>query len=208
MRNSKEARMRAKENPEPESDGMHRAATILQTLVVAIMILPAFYSRGVAETKIVWSSFCSGTIVQCRNEMRVESIIGDPFFGSGAAGSIVLSTGFGTYILSEGVISGISNLKADVPAAYFISQNYPNPFNPSTTIEYGLPSASMVRLTIFDILGRNIATLYNGEQSAGIQRLKWNAAVSTGVYFYRIEATSIASPQRRFVYVMKMLLMK
>ena len=200
--------MRAKENPKRESNKMDRVATVLQTLAVALMILPVFYGRGVAETKIVWSSFCSGTIIQCKNEMRVESIIGEPFFGSGTAGSIVLSTGFGTYILSEGVISGISNLKAGVPSVYSLSQNYPNPFNPSTTIEYGLPSASMVRLTVFDILGRNIATLYNGEQGAGIQRLKWNAAVSTGVYFYRIEATSIANPQRRFVRVMKMLLMK
>ena len=200
--------MRAKENSKPELDEMHRVARILRALALAIMILPVFYGRGAAETKIVWSSFCSGTIVQSDKEMNVVSIIGDPFFGSGTAGSIVLSTGFGTYILSEGVISGISNLKAGVPAVYSLSQNYPNPFNPSTTIEYGLPSASMVRLTVFDILGRNIATLYNGEQGTGIQRLKWNAAVSTGVYFYRIEATSIANPQRRFVRVMKMLLMK
>jgi len=95
-----------------------------------------------------------------------------------------------------------------VPVVYSLSQNYPNPFNPSTTIEYGLPSASKVQLTIFDILGRNVATLYDGEQTAGYQRLRWNAPVSTGVYFYRIVATSVENPERRFVQVKKMLLMK
>ncbi len=187
---------------------MRRFATIMRMLAVAVVILLLTNGRGDAETKIVWSAFSSGTAVQNGNGTNAVSILGVPFVGSGSAGSIGLSSGFGTYILSKGVVSGISNSSLGVPVVYSLSQNYPNPFNPSTTIEYGLPSASKVQLTIFDVLGRNVATLYNGEQTAGYQRLRWNAPVSTGVYFYRIDATSVENPERRFVQVKKMLLIK
>ena len=191
-----------------KSDDIHRFAMIMWMLAVAVVILLLMYGRGQAETKIVWSSFGSGTSVQGDKGINVVSILGGPFVGSGSAGSIVLSSGFGTYIISKGVVSGISDSRLGVPAVYSLSQNYPNPLNPSTTIEYGLPSASKVRLRVFDVLGRNVATLYDGEQEAGYQRLRWNAPVSTGVYFYSIDATSVQNPERRFVQVMKMLLMK
>jgi hypothetical protein len=204
----KEALMTRRLNSKPESDDVHRFAMIMRMLAVAVVILLVMCGRGYAETKIVWSSFCSGTIVQSDKGTNVASMLGEPFVGSGSAGSIVLTSGFGTYILSKGVVSGIANSSLGVPAVYSLSQNYPNPFNPSTTIEYGLPSASKVRLTVFDVLGRNVATLYNGEQEAGYQRLRWNAPVSSGVYFYSIDATSVQNPERRFVQVKKMLLIK
>lgn len=200
--------MTGKENSKPESDDIHRFATIMWMLAVAVVILLLMYGRGQAETKIVWGSFGSGMSVQSDKGINVVSVLGGPFVGSGSADSIVLSNGFGTYILSKGVVSGIYNSRQGVPAVYSLSQNYPNPFNPSTTIEYGLPSASKVRLTVFDVLGRYVATLYNGEQEAGYQRLRWEPLVSTGVYFYSIDAASLQNPERRFVQVKKMLLMK
>ena len=200
--------MTANKYLEPKSEDIHRFGFVVRMSVAACVILLVTYGGLRAENKIVWSSFCSGTIIHSDQGMTIVSIIGDPYFGSGTAGSIVLSTGFGTYILSKGIVSGISDLKPGVPAVYSLAQNYPNPFNPSTTIEYGLPSASIVRLTVFDILGRNVGTLYNGEQAAGFQRLRWNAPVSTGVYFYRIEAASVQNPDRKFVQVKKMILMK
>jgi len=197
-----------KQKSKPESDDILHLAMIMRMLAVAVVILPVICEMGQAETKIVWSSFCSGTISQSVKGTNIVSILGDPYVGSASAGNIVLTTGYGTYILSKGVVSGISNSKQGIPAVYSLSHNYPNPFNPSTTIEYGLPSDSKVRLTVFDVLGRNVATLYDGEQAAGFQRVRWNAPVSTGVYFYRIEATSTQNPERKFVQVMKMLLIK
>ena len=191
-----------------ESDDIHRFAMIMWMLALVVVALLVMYGQGHAETKIVWCSFGSGTSVQNDKGTNIVSILGVPFVGSGSAGNVVLSNGFGTYILSKGVVSGVSNSGHGIPSVYSLSQNYPNPFNPTTTIEYGLPSASKVRLTVFDVLGRNIATLYNGEQGAGYQRLRWDAPVSTGVYFYSIDATSLQNPERRFVQVMKMLLMK
>ena len=95
-----------------------------------------------------------------------------------------------------------------LPHFFSLDQNYPNPFNPSTTIQYGLPSRSAVRIVIYDVLGRTVSDLVNTEQQAGIQSAVWNANASSGLYFYRLEATSKDDPSKRFVETKKMLLLK
>jgi hypothetical protein len=88
------------------------------------------------------------------------------------------------------------------PESVELIQNYPNPFNPSTTIKYDLPKDSRVSLKIFDILGREVATLVNGEEKAGNKSAVWNATgFSSGVYIYRLEAGN-------FVSLKKLLLLK
>jgi hypothetical protein len=91
-----------------------------------------------------------------------------------------------------------------VPASYSLSQNYPNPFNPETVISYQLPVSGKVRLSITDLLGREVALLVDEVQSAGTHSAKFsgtNSAVSSGVYFYKIQTEN-------FTQVKKMLLMK
>jgi hypothetical protein len=89
-----------------------------------------------------------------------------------------------------------------VPTTFALEQNYPNPFNPSTTIRYALPNSAKVRLMIYDLLGREIATLVNEEQSAGWKEVEWNAsAFSSGIYFYKIHANNFNETK-------KMVLMK
>jgi hypothetical protein len=85
-----------------------------------------------------------------------------------------------------------------------ILQNYPNPFNPTTTIHYSLAKSSFVRITIYDLLGKNIRTLQKSFQQAGEYSLVWDAKderhvpVSSGMYFYRLEADNL-SIQRKMV---------
>ncbi len=80
------------------------------------------------------------------------------------------------------------------PALFSLKQNYPNPFSPQTTIEYSLPSSQTVDLSVYDIMGRHIITLQQGEREAGFHRIQWNGydqnrhKVANGVYFYRLQA--------------------
>ena len=87
-----------------------------------------------------------------------------------------------------GTPTGVDGQSSSTPEQFEVSQNYPNPFNARTAIEYSLPQDSHVRIVIYNLLGQNIETLVDQVQTAGIQRVVWNAAdVPTGVYFYRLE---------------------
>ncbi len=86
-----------------------------------------------------------------------------------------------------------------VPVQYKLLQNYPNPFNPSTTIEYELPKQSKVVLKIYDILGKELATLVDREQQAGKYSIQLSAEryhLASGVYFYRLTAGSISQVKK------------
>jgi hypothetical protein len=104
-------------------------------------------------------------------------------------------------------VVGVSE-EVNIPLIFSLNQNYPNPFNPSTTIKYALPYRSQVKLKIFNILGQIVKELINIEQTAGYKSVIWNANVSSGLYFYRIEATSKDDPSKRFVDTKKMLLLR
>jgi len=86
-------------------------------------------------------------------------------------------------------------------------QNYPNPFNPTTTISYAIPMTGMVDLRVYDVLGREVASLQQGLQDAGSYNLKWDASdLSSGFYVYRIMVT--VDGQSKFAQAKKMILMK
>jgi myo-inositol-hexaphosphate 3-phosphohydrolase len=99
------------------------------------------------------------------------------------------------------------------PIKFSLSQNYPNPFNPATTIKYAIPDVSLlhatpqqVTLKVYDILGREIATLVNEKQKPGNHEVKFDSStnglsLSSGIYFYRLTAGS-------FIESRKMVLLK
>jgi M6 family metalloprotease-like protein len=75
------------------------------------------------------------------------------------------------------------------PFSYALQQNYPNPFNPSTTFSFSIPSQSFVTLKVFNVMGKEVAAIVDEELSAGFYQRQWNASkVSSGVYFYRLQA--------------------
>jgi hypothetical protein len=105
-------------------------------------------------------------------------------------------------------ITGVSQQIAEIPKDYSLLQNYPNPFNPSTTISYDLPKTSVVKLYIYDVLGRVVANLVDGVQSANKYQIEWNPSrLSSGVYFCRIQAHS-QDGSADFTSVKKLLYMK
>ena len=81
------------------------------------------------------------------------------------------------------------NVSDEVSDSYHLYQNYPNPFNSSTHIKYQLQTGAFVVLRVFDVLGREVETLVNERRNAGNYSVQFNASnLSSGVYFYRIEA--------------------
>jgi hypothetical protein len=110
------------------------------------------------------------------------------------------------------VITGVDEAQG-VPREYSLSQNYPNPFNPTTTIEYQLPTQSHVTLKVYDILGREVATLVSGVEQAGYKSVQFDGTgLASGVYFYRISVAPLAprdlGQAGNFVATKKLLLLK
>jgi len=98
-------------------------------------------------------------------------------------------------------ISGVRDL-AGTPSGFRLSDNYPNPFNPETKINFSVPGERFVSLAIYDVLGREVATLVRERKQRGEYSITWNAAGQpSGVYFYRVVAGT-------FVQTKKMVLMK
>jgi endoglucanase len=98
--------------------------------------------------------------------------------------------------------------RSNVPEKYNLSQNYPNPFNPTTNIEYALAKESQVTLKIYDVVGREIATLVDEVKPAGNYKLTFDATrFSAGVYFARLRATS-TNNSTSFMQVKKLILLK
>jgi Zn-dependent metalloprotease len=88
----------------------------------------------------------------------------------------------------------------EAPAAFTLLQNYPNPFNPVTTIEFALPRPSVVKLQIFDLLGREVATLLDEEKSAGTHRITWDATgFASGLYIYRLQTDGFTATRKLMV---------
>ncbi len=98
-------------------------------------------------------------------------------------------TSNGRIAMYNEIIEGISNNQNNVPDNYSLMQNYPNPFNPSTKISFSLPKAGNVTLVVYDILGREVATIVNDFTTAGNHTIDFNASnLSSGVYLYKIQA--------------------
>ncbi len=101
---------------------------------------------------------------------------------------------FGAYYKGE-LLSSVK--ESMTPEMFSLSQNYPNPFNPETSIRFSLPERGVVTLTVYDALGREIASPVNGTMEAGSHTIRFNAArIPSGIYFYTLRAGSFTAAKR------------
>lgn len=103
----------------------------------------------------------------------------------------------GTVIEFPKILVGLDGQDKQVVRDFELSQNYPNPFNPSTTISFALPHAEQVTLEVFNITGQLVATLVNGQMSAGVHQVQFDAVnLPSGIYFYRLNAGTFQAMKR------------
>ena len=136
-------------------------------------------------TEFEWEELVFDFSAGAATGVDYERLIIFPDFGSTAESDI--------WYFDDIVIDGLYDdveTKVQQPAVALLATNYPNPFNPQTTIEYELPKASMVKLTVHDALGKNIQTLVSEKQNSGVYQVVFDGShLASGVYYYRLQAT-------------------
>jgi hypothetical protein len=141
---------------------------------VAAIQYEGTFGTGTAIGKLVYAGFAVETI------------------GTAAARAALMSRVVGFF-------GGVSAVDAppELPATWSLSQNYPNPFNPSTNITFTVPQAAFVSLKVYDVLGREIATLVSGQKDAGIHRVTFDASyLPSGAYLCVMRAGEFATVRK------------
>lgn len=94
-------------------------------------------------------------------------------------------------------VIGITNINSEIPKEFLLRQNYPNPFNPVTNIEFSIPRQDFVKISVYDILGKEIGILVNENLNAGTYKVDFDASqMPSGVYFYRIQTTDFTESKK------------
>jgi ligand-binding sensor domain-containing protein len=136
-----------------------------------------------------WSQINTGLPIM---DVRAVAVDANDYFYAGTNGESVFKT---TAATATSVADPFGR-----PTAFFLEQNYPNPFNPSTTIRYGVPKKSAVRLTVYSSLGQEVATLVEGEREAGYHKVTFNAfRLTSGIYIYRLQAGDLIQSRKLLV---------
>jgi hypothetical protein len=170
--------------------------------VLRIMILAAF------QTPVPTMSIPSGVLCKIHFHLTAQAAQGTATIDSVYTDTLISGVNIETKIIfadqtgteagtySPGFVKGAINVMVptgvddntgSLPIAFSLAQNYPNPFNPTTIINYSLPSASHVKLEVFNVLGQRVMLLEDNKKSAGKYSTEFNAAgFPSGIYFYRL----------------------
>jgi len=175
----------------------HQSLVIGVAVVLFLFLSVATESNSLAQMssdnyKLCTSVLSEGGRGASSTNFKAITTIGQPSsIGEVADSSYIGYYGFWHEIFAQEVgikdrtVSAASNL----PKEFSLSQNFPNPFNPITQIKYALPQDCDVKLTIYNILGRKVASLVDGKQRTGYKTIRWDAgSFSSGIYFYRLQA--------------------
>lgn len=116
------------------------------------------------------------------------------------------SLGYGNSNLWTAIIDtftiGIKPISSEIPNKFSLSQNYPNPFNPNTSIKYQVEISKIIKLVVYDILGKEVETLVNEKQSPGTYEVSWDGSnYPSGVYFYQLSVDNMPLENRKMLLV-------
>lgn len=164
-------------------------------LLSSVLLLFLFSGILTAQNKIPFSVLSNGGERQSNANYVINGTLGQVNVDQSTSTNFRHQSGF-WYLYYQDVIVDVE--EEDVlPLTYKLEQNYPNPFNPSTTIKFSVPERTLVQMKIYDILGSEVTTLVNEELDAGWYEKTFDAAaLSTGVYIYRIQAGSYVNTKK------------
>ena len=101
------------------------------------------------------------------------------------------------HAMTPRIVGDVTERLSGIPDNFVLEHNYPNPFNPTTTIQFSITHSASTELTIYDLLGREVATLVNEMMTPGTYKVKWDAnAVASGIYFYRLRSGEFSETKR------------
>ena len=167
-------------------DIRNKMPTTLIDMTVSVLDKPEWVNISSADI---------GTKTLPFDSTAVATVVFDVQTGprSGEKGDITIAVYNHGSLVAKRTIS----LMVALPKAYRLDQNYPNPFNPTTTIQYQLPVDGLVTLKVYDVIGREVATLVNEQQKADYYKVALDASrFASGVYFYRIHAGNFVDTKK------------
>lgn len=130
-----------------------------------------------------------------QEETYINETISSVYFPSVNMGWVVGSNG--SILKSGGNPTKVNIISNSIPTQYKLFQNYPNPFNPTTKLRFALTRISIVKLVVYDVLGKQIETLINDQLNSGIYEVDWNASqYPSGVYYYKIDSEEYTETKR------------
>lgn len=183
-----------------------------RTVMVVTLLFIAFNAPCppslYAQNQIRQSVFGNGGKAMANDEFQITGTVAQSFIGISAGGPYYL--GSGLWNIMYDLDTSVETLSDEqTPTQFRLKQNYPNPFNPTTTIEFAIPEPSVVMLSIFDLLGRELAVLVEDSYLAGVYAVTFDAnTLASGSYFFRIKVTSQVNKDRVYIQHKKMMVLK
>jgi hypothetical protein len=122
--------------------------------------------------------------------------------------SLLSNSGSRSITFKRTIVTSVLNLNSGIPEKFSLSQNYPNPFNPTTNLEFGISKSVYVRLSVYDMLGKEVVTLVNSNLNPGTYSYKFDGSnLASGIYYYKI-VTNSPSEAGNFTDLKRMVLIK
>ncbi len=158
-----------------------------ENVLVLILLAGCAWGSAFGQVSLQTGVFAGGGGMFSNGTYAAAGTIGQGVIGRSVGVTYAASAGFwgdGAVILDvEGPVA------ERMPVEYALRQNFPNPFNPGTTIQYELSEPSQVRLSVYDVLGREVSVLVNEGMEAGRHTVRLDGTgLSSGVYLYRVQA--------------------
>ena len=146
------------------------------------------FSLNIKSKTFYWTNYFEGGERQ-RLALGIGRVRTDQYGAQFSLGHTLKGCFIDGILYGDTSLVGINQISTEIPSEFKLYQNYPNPFNPVTKIQYALPENADVKLTVYDVLGKEVETLVDKIQTAGYYEAEWNAAdYPSGVYYYKLSA--------------------